>query len=1085
MCSRFFLQHNIVCLFLLLGSHAMQAQEKLEGTALLDKYIENKHASEAAIALEQIIDAHKKNNALDSLHHFPYYVAKIERLKGSLTEAIRKMEVFTDYLEKQSVSQKSLYLAKVSMSQFYDEAGENPKSLEITKQALQHVLAAQDVTLEEIGKIRYNLGVSYMTEDDISGAKKQFKEALLDYEAYPKTTKKALSDGYNAMGAIMWLSTKLDSATYFYKKAAESIKVAQGDSLENLYYATVIKSNVSLLEYSQGNMNRALEIQNNVIRDYEKVIQGVSNPEMKSRTQRFQARAISNLATFYNEVGNLSRANELVRYAYLKQQKFLEPTDDGIAGSLIQIGQSELALKSYEKAIEALHKGLKIFEKKNAVRPYWKAAAYHALAAAYQEQGQSDSAAYYYNKALPSFNKALGENIDTEYLNFLSNKSQFESSLGNKEAVLVAQKAYDYVAAQSGNYSFEVVKQMVNLAQVHSNLKQYDLAARWSTEGDSLLQKRALLSENATDAIRIEFNRPLLLLVKAQAAFFTLDDVSEQSLLPILKELTKAVSIMERRKEIVLTPEDTEQLLSEYKQINDFSKRVQLELYQKTGNIVYLSALMTTQESGVYNRIRAKLNTQNTIAFLGIPEAVLNKEKAKKEALSQSLLEDESRVLTYYNKEKDWRSFLDSLKQEYPEYYKMRYKTIEIPIDQIVNQIPENVTVIRYFFVENKLYAFLANTGSQQLVALDKIEHFALDKSITRIMDNQFEKDIFLEDVHQLYKQIWEPLEGLELKENIIIIPDGPLYNLSFEMLTTSRIAEYSAFSKKSLLAQHNISYNYSLLLTSIDNGKIVEDNFIAFTPEFSQVMKDEYRIAIKDSLDIDQTYLTLLPQPFSVSIAEDYSRVFDGDHFKNVNATKQFFIKSAGEHKIIHIGTHAESNNIRPELSRLIFAKSITKDDSQAQEDNSLYTYEIYNCNLSANLAILTACETGKPGYQSGEGMISLAHAFKYAGSESILTSLWKIDEQSSAQIVSYFYDNLKNGMPKDSALKRAKLTYLAKAEGRTLQPNYWAGLVLIGDTSPLELKSSWPWWIWVSSALFCMVMWYAFAKARPKNSK
>ena len=80
-------------------------------------------------------------------------------------------------------------------------------------------------------------------------------------------------------------------------------------------------------------------------------------------------------------------------------------------------------------------------------------------------------------------------------------------------------------------------------------------------------------------------------------------------------------------------------------------------------------------------------------------------------------------------------------------------------------------------------------------------------------------------------------------------------------------------------------------------------------------------------------------------------------------------FTSEAKEHKIIHIGTHAESNNVSPELSRLIFAKNIT--DSTSTEDNSLYIYEIYNQNLSSNLAILTACETGKPAYQPGEGMI------------------------------------------------------------------------------------------------------------------
>jgi len=85
---------------------------------------------------------------------------------------------------------------------------------------------------------------------------------------------------------------------------------------------------------------------------------------------------------------------------------------------------------------------------------------------------------------------------------------------------------------------------------------------------------------------------------------------------------------------------------------------------------------------------------------------------------------------------------------------------------------------------------------------------------------------------------------------------------------------------------------------------------------------------------------------------------------------------------------------------------------------------------------------------------MISLAHAFNYAGSESILTSLWQIDEQSSAQILNYFYEYLEDGLPKDQALRKAKLDYLSTAEGRTLHPQYWAGLVLMGDTSPIALN-------------------------------
>ena len=243
--------------------------------------------------------------------------------------------------------------------------------------------------------------------------------------------------------------------------------------------------------------------------------------------------------------------------------------------------------------------------------------------------------------------------------------------------------------------------------------------------------------------------------------------------------------------------------------------------------------------------------------------------------------------------------------------------------------------------------------------------------------------------------------------------------------------------------------------------------------------MKKDYKIAIQDSMSFDKAYLTLLPQPFTKSLAQKATRIFSGTSFLNENSTEHIFKNSAKEHKIIHIGTHAESNNISPELSRLMFAKST---ETLSSDDNYLYTYEIYNTNLASNLAILTACETGKPTYQAGEGMISLAHAFNYAGSESILTSLWKIDEQSSAEIIALFYGNIKKGWSKDKALQQAKLDYMATAKGRTINPQYWAGLVLIGDTSPIVLQSSFTFIYWVL-ALIIIALVVAFIKWKTKK--
>ena len=301
----------------------------------------------------------------------------------------------------------------------------------------------------------------------------------------------------------------------------------------------------------------------------------------------------------------------------------------------------------------------------------------------------------------------------------------------------------------------------------------------------------------------------------------------------------------------------------------------------------------------------------------------------------------------------------------------------------------------------------------------------------------------------QLYEQIWAPLANFVRNNKLVIIPDGILYNLSFDLLTPEKINAYKGLATKSLLAKFTISYRYSLLLLNQQAGKNkLSKNFVAFAPGFSDKMKTQYRYANQDTSQLDNNYLSLLPQPFTISLATRMQEQLGGNSFDNDESTVEAFRSNAGKHKIIHIGTHAESDNMHPEFSRVIFAKDTSNDESA----NSLYLFDIYNCELTSDLAVLSACETGKPGYQDGEGMVSLAHAFNYAGCESIVTGLWKIDEQSSAIIMEQFYKNLLAGMEKDEALRNAKLDYLSKSSGRMLAPQYWAGLVLMGDTSSLK---------------------------------
>jgi CHAT domain-containing protein len=378
-------------------------------------------------------------------------------------------------------------------------------------------------------------------------------------------------------------------------------------------------------------------------------------------------------------------------------------------------------------------------------------------------------------------------------------------------------------------------------------------------------------------------------------------------------------------------------------------------------------------------------------------------------------------------------------------------------------------------YIDKELFAAVI---SRQSMRLFKLQQTNLSVNISKLQDDKTLFDNHYKALHELYVNLWKPFENAIKTDRIVIIPDRELFNLNFEMLTAEKVSSYKQLASQSLLSKHVISYNYSLFLIGEGNKTVgYKNNFVAFVPEFNDRMKSDYQIAVTDSLDFDKSYLTLLSQPFTKTLAKNSTRLFKGKSFLNEKSTEHVFKNSAKEHKIIHIGTHAESNNVSPELSRLVFAKSL---DSNSEDDDYLYTYEIYNSNLASNLAILTACETGKPTYQAGEGMISLAHAFNYAGSESILTSLWKIDEQSSAKIIDLFYKYIKKGWSKDKALQKAKLEYIASAEGRTVHPQYWAGLVLIGDTSPIDVETNSSLLYWLIALALLLPVLYLFSRSR-----
>jgi CHAT domain-containing protein len=202
-------------------------------------------------------------------------------------------------------------------------------------------------------------------------------------------------------------------------------------------------------------------------------------------------------------------------------------------------------------------------------------------------------------------------------------------------------------------------------------------------------------------------------------------------------------------------------------------------------------------------------------------------------------------------------------------------------------------------------------------------------------------------------------------------------------------------------------------------------------------------------SQDKGEDTLQLRDLPWAEKELKSAASVVQSELYLRGDATEDAFKTNAGRFGIIHLATHVILDDKEPLYSKFVFTKN-----PASGEDGYLHLYELYNLRLRANLAVLSACQTGIGKNVKGEGMMSLARGFAYAGCPSVVMSLWSIDDKATSMVVSGFYNGLAQGKPKDVALRDAKLTLIHSRDPILSNPYYWAGLVVIGNTEPIALN-------------------------------
>lgn len=448
---------------------------------------------------------------------------------------------------------------------------------------------------------------------------------------------------------------------------------------------------------------------------------------------------------------------------------------------------------------------------------------------------------------------------------------------------------------------------------------------------------------------------------------------------------------------------------------NSINERLLNAASNSSENKKLLSEIINAIENNGSKLTWSKFIFSNQRQLLKIPEKLINEEEGAKaqlnfyqNALLNSKDESEEKTMLWKDKINELKEELtkiqESIKQQSSSYYQLNMKDFDIATLQATLKPDE--AILRHLFTEQYLYTFLISKDQINLMSSThkKVVVDALKIGLHNLKNRN--KD---------YQDSFSKLKGLLFNKikyqnyrKLSVIPDGALFYFPFEALLLDENMPLISYASSLMLYQEQIKT--PIIFEEVKVGAFAVSNANNKLP--------------KASTEINNIL-----------------NVFNGKAF--LKSSKTEFLKQANHYNMLHLAMHSNIDEAHPEFSSLNF---------YGEKDNRLLISELYNENFKATMAVLSACDTGNGFYENGEGVISLSRAFNYAGIPSTVMSLWKVDDEATATIMTFFYEHLKLGETKDEALKNAKLDYLNATEDPLLKhPYYWAGFVLTGNTNAL----------------------------------
>ena len=822
-------------------------------------------------------------------------------------------------------------------------------------------------------------------------------------------------------------------------------------------------------------------------RDAESLLKALSSRQLTA-TQR--ALIETNYGSLYLNQGRNDLSLESLQSALANFQKDNKENTLDAAQSLAYLGNLYRTTGKYAQAEEQLMRALAIRQKYLKENNEWIAASYNDLGLVYS-QIDNDKALEYYEKALAIYEKLHGRDhpkiaIAKTNIGFIYTRlelygdatNNFESALKTWEkiypqshptkAFLLFNLGETYQKVGNAKAANEYFDKAIAMYEQSYGKKHPDIASVFNAVGN------VRLSENRFDDALGYFQRAL----QANVSDFNSSDLNTNPTLDnfyngitLLYSLMNKAQALESRyygktikiKDLelaVTTLQSCDTLIDRLRQhIANESDKISLGVI---ANDVYANGVRIAFETGevafkkkswhalsFFFAEKSKsavlleaISDVNAKSFARIPDDLLQEERSLKAAialtaqkLAQKPPDQEEKLLreTAFKLNRSYEAFTKGLETKFPEYYNLKFNAASPSIPDLQSKMDHQTAVVSYFIDDKVNHVYMFIITKQDYKIIDRPISADFDKYITGLRNSLYynDQETYVKSAEKLSAELIPKKIPTSVKD-LVILPTGRLSIVPFETLLISigKKKGNKTENPSYLINKYNIRYEFSaaLILQKAAAKRDKHSSILLCAP-----------VTFEDKDNLNEL-------PGTESEVKEISQLFASRNYKNT-----IFIRQQADERVaksgalkdytyLHFATHGIVDERSPELSR-IFLQS-----SSDAEDGHLFTGEIYNLELNANLVTLSACQTGLGKISKGEGVIGLSRALVYAGAKSIIVSFWSVADESTAQLMTDFYKQMLEHPQSNYSenLRNAKLN-LMKAE-KYKAPYYWAPFVLIG---------------------------------------